>query len=332
MYLPRRALFAALVTILAAFSAMSQDSASFAQQRFARGLQLYEAHDYGPALAEFRASQALYASPNSRFYAGRCLRELGRLDEAVFEIEHAVAEANDRIAGDPRYTGTRDAARTELAALEARVGRLTLNVSGIPASATVRVGERSIPAAGVGLALPVIPGTVQVVIEAPGFLTIRREVVMVAGQSSTLDVTLEPTPVEVASSSVPDSSPSPSPGPSPAPIVQPTSASPGPPLALAVTVLGVGVAGMGSFGIFGAMSLQRYSELSSTCGLMPCPQEQRARWEEGRNEQVIANVSLAVGIVGLAVGGALTIWNRSSRRVPVVLVGAGPAVVVGGAF
>ena len=73
-------------------------AAAEAQLRFSRGRQRFVAHDFAPALEEFRASRSLVNSPNTQLYIARCLRGLGRNAEALGEFQRAAAEAADRIA------------------------------------------------------------------------------------------------------------------------------------------------------------------------------------------------------------------------------------------
>jgi tetratricopeptide (TPR) repeat protein len=250
----------------------------FARQRFQRGLELYDARSFETALAEFRASLALYASPNSQLYVARCLRALGRASEAYTEYERTVGLAADRAATDPRYADTRDAARAELGALLQKIGRLKLEAAGLPAGASVRVGGRPIPPTALGLEVPVEPGRVLVTAAAPGHAAFASEVSVPAGGRAILAVRLEPAQA-------------------PAP---PESARGRRPWMW--TAFGVAAAGWLAFGTFYLLADGQHDRLARECGGGPCPASERGAIARGRFYQGVANVSLIVGALGLGTG------------------------------
>lgn len=316
---------AALVGVCVPSLGSAQDSPDFAQQRFTRGAALYEAHDYAHALEEFRASVALFGSPNTRLYLARCLRELGRFDEAVPEFERAAHEAGDRAAREPRYRQTRDAAQAELAQAEARVGRLTLTVTDVPANATVRVNAREVPVAALGIAIPVMPGAVAVVVEAPGFEREERQVDVAVGREATLGIALRALPAVAASAPVV----------APAVASPPTDAAPsrgGPPRALGWIGVGVAALGAAGFATFYSLASSRFDDFGQRCPVTPCPTISQDELDTGRTYQTLTNVSIGVGIAGAAAAVTLFLVGRPSRPPP-VQVGVGPrSLVLGGTF
>ena len=68
---------------------------------------------------------------------------------------------------------------------------------------------------------------------------------------------------------------------------------------------GVGVAGIATFALFGAMALSSHHDLQTACGAGPCPPSKADEISSGRTKETIANVGLAFGIVGLAAGTTL---------------------------
>lgn len=314
---------AALVGASLPSAASAQESPAFAQQRFTRGTALYDAHDYAHALEEFRASIALFGSPNTRLYLGRCLRELGRFDEAVPEFERAVREAADRALQDPRYRQTRDAAQAELSQAEARVGRLTLTIPDIPASASVRVNGREVPVAALGIAIPVMPGALAIVVEAPGFEREERSAEVAVGREATVSVALRrlPEPAVVAPTVVDTTPP-------------PTAPPPrrGPPRALGWIGVGVGAVGFAGFAGFYVLASGRFDDFGQRCPVTPCSAVSLGEVDEGRTYQILTNVSLGVGIAGAAAAITLFAIGRSSNPPP-VSVAIGPrSLGVGGTF
>ncbi len=304
--------------------ASAQDNTVFAQQRFSQGTALYDQHAWEPALAEFRQSVSLYNSPNARLYIARCLRELGRFDEAVAEYERTAREAGDRAGTDPRYAQTRDVANSELTAVRPRVGRITVTVPDLPPDAVVRINNRDIPREGVGVAIPVMPGRITVHVEAPAFFPEDRDSEVVAGGEVTVGIPLRRRPVLEGHTEVAR------------PIrvvpVQPPPPPPpqgGIPRSLAWVGFGVGAAGLVGFTVFGLMASGRYDDVSARCGgAVPCSQSDLDLVAGGRTLTTVANVSLGLGLAGIAAGAVIFAVGRPSSparpaAVTVGLTGAG---------
>ena len=301
----------------------AQDHTAFAQQRFSRGAALYEAHDYPGALEEFRASIALYGSPNTRLYLARCLRELGRLDEAVPEFERAMHEAGDRAARDPRYVQTRDAAHEELLQVAPRVARLTLTVPGAPASAVVRVNEREVPVAALGIAIPVMPGSLRVTFDALGYEHEERTIDVAAGSEGTLGIVLRRRRDDEGHTQVAVRRP-----------VTPLPPAPRRGFSRDLGWIGVGVTGLGviGFGAFYALSNARFDDLTQRCAAAGCASLPPGDIDGGRTLQTMTNVSIGVGVAGAATAVILFVVGRP-RTAPPVAVSVGPSHVgVAGVF
>jgi hypothetical protein len=320
-----------------------------AQLRFARGRELFLARSYEQALAEFRAANALVASPNTRLYIARCLRELGRFAEAYVEFLRAAGEASDRATSEPRYAATRDTARTEASALTSRFGRLTVRVPHPPEGVSVTVGGAAVPSAGWDVPTPVDPGTVEIVATAPGRQAFRERVEVRAGQDveTTIELPIDP------NATVPVATPAPAPLPAPEGRA-PAPSVPVPPRTERVVtgggvrvagffVAGVGVAGAVGFGIFGTLAQNRYDDLRSYCG-GPCDPSLASQIDEGERYALLANVSLGVGIAGLVAGAVMiAVGGPTEQERPVAtrtqpalwgapLAGQGGVVGVRGAF
>ena len=317
--------FAALVGLCVPAVASAQDNTAFAQQRFTRGTTLYDARDFPHALEEFRASVELYGSPNTRLYLGRCLRELGRLDEAVPEFERAMREAGDRAQLDPRYAQTRDVAQVELLQVEPRVGRLTLTIPGVPDGASIRVNERTVPVAALGIAIPVMPGPVTITIEAAGFEAEQRASEVAAGREVTIGVVLRARAqaggfTEVSSLRRPVER------------VRPTTPAGGLRRSLAWIGVGVGVVGFAGFAGFYVLASGRYDDLGARCAAGGCSSITESDVAGGRTYQGLTNVSLGVGIVGAAAAITFFALGRWSEPPPVAVSVGWRSVTVGGSF
>src|SRR4051794_12153413 len=88
-----------------------------AQSRFLKGRDLYNAKKYDAALVELTASLDIVASPNTRLYVGRCLRDMGRLVAAYAELGRTAVEAKELRGEDARYEKAAESATEERAKL-----------------------------------------------------------------------------------------------------------------------------------------------------------------------------------------------------------------------
>ena len=311
-----------VVLIVIAFTspAVAQGVPAEARAQFARGQQMFEAHDYAHALAAFRESMASYASPNPRLYIARCLRELGRLDEAATEYEIVIREAAARIAADARFTAVRNAATAELRPLESRIGRVRVTANGFPLETRVRVGAVELTVANLETAVRVMPGPVRVVIEPAGGERQQREVIVAAGAIGRAEFTFVPITVIAAA-----------PLPPPRESTDSSASGGASPARLGgYVMLVVGVLGMGAFGTFATLAVKQFEMIDARCGMMTCPDSEIGAIDQGRTYETVANVSLAVGIVGIAAGLVLFVAGHSgSPTTPRVDVGANGLFVTG---
>ena len=312
--------------------ARAQDAAGYAQQLFTSGTAHYAAREFAAALEDFRGALSLYASPNTRLYLGRTYRELGNLPLAIVELERASREAADRVASDPRFERTRDVARTEAAELVARVGRIAIVGANVPPGARVTVGGVEVPAAAIGAPIRVMPGAVEIVVEAAGYETIRRSTEVTGGQTASVELNFapvaqpaQPAPVEPAVRSVSEdvrTPPPEEPGASPLTLVGGVSLSVGGALAIAAIVTGI-------------LTANQYSELEAAC--RPdggCPADRASDISSG-SSLATASTVLTVGAVTVGALGLVLIalgagsGSGSSERESVRIV-PGPALAGGG--
>jgi len=311
---------------LAPAPAAAQDNIVFAQQRYARAMTLFTARDYTNGLAEFRASLALYPSPNTRLMVARCLRELGRLGEAAYEFQATLVSAQS----DTRYVAARDAARTEMRTIEPLIGHLTVTIRDLPEGARVRIGERELPAAAIGLPLPVTPGRQYVTVEAPGYDTVNRTVeVALGGRES---IALRPTrsvapPVVVAP--VVSIGPPPSTTPSSATVSDSSPRSGGSPAVTALFV-GLGVAGVGGGAALLVSANMQFNDLSRRCGGVTCPVGEVGAIDAGVRTQILSAVAFGAGAAFVGIGvlyGVLSRGRPRSAVTPVALLHGGGVAV-----
>jgi hypothetical protein len=288
----------------------------FAQRHFERGVALYDARQLEDAMSAFQASFELAASPNSRLYVARCLRELGRIADAVIVFEEALQLARVSAADSPRYRDTERAAREELAQLERRVARVVLRTGPLPPGSTVTANGRPVPLAAIGLPWPVDPGEVRIEVHASDGRSAQHTVSIAAGREATVDLSgaREPVPAsERAPVPVPQvvraSSPSTSAAPSSERATEPRArggaADPWP--ALAISAGALAVVGWVGVGVFFGLADARYRELEEACGAAPCPPALDGQIAEGETFDTLAYASIAVGAIGSALAIAFAV-------------------------
>jgi hypothetical protein len=103
--------------------------------------------------------------------------------------------------------------------------------------------------------------------------------------------------------------------------------------------IGIGAAGMLSFGIFGGLTMSEFSDMENLCPSNNCTADVESEADTGRTYQTVANVSLVVGLVGLVGGGTLLLLDSlegddesdPDDSTPTVAVGPG-SVVISGTF
>lgn len=293
-----------------------------AQSHFEAGMKAHDAGDKAKALGEFQASYDAVASPNSHLLVARTLAELGRLDEAYVEYDRTVDEAREDARTEPKYQKAADAAAAERDALKPKIALLQINVTGAGPGDTLDVGGRTIDQADWSKPVPVMPGAVQVVLHTQAGTPVSRSVDATAGGTPTVELSAAPPPA----------------APAPAHADAAVTTQGISKRTLAYVAGGVGVAGIATFAIFGAMNNAKYGDLQSACSNNACPPDKQSEADTGRTYQTVANVGLVVGVVGIGSGVALYLLDRhdekeraTARRIPEVYVGP-RSIVVKGSF
>jgi hypothetical protein len=231
--------------------------------------------------------------------AARCLSALGRLPEAYEEMAATSREATERAEADPKYVRARDAAATELALLERRVGRLTIVVVDPPPGTVVTLDGKELPAGRRGQPVAVTPGRVTVEVRFPGAEPVVREASVAAAEAQTITFSPPRKPETRLVIQAP-----------PAPRVGAVRIA-------GIVVGGVGAIGMAVFGAAGTASNAKFSDLERACGHVRCQDPSYASTvDAGKTLDIVANAALTAGLVGL-VGGGLMIAFGGPKNAPV---------------
>ena len=261
-----------------------------AQARFTRGKDLVAKKDFDGALAEFRASHEIVASPNTRLEIARCLKQKGRLVAAYAELGRTMVEAKELVGQDNRYQRALESATAERAEIEPQLGFVSLTIQNPSDDTRVTVGGEEIRRAAWGEPAPVLAGTTEVVVSTPGHADVSRSVTVAAGHKEAMTVDAQSGPPVGGAA------------PPPPPVVAESTSS-GPSLRTwAYVAGGVGAAGLLTFAIGGAVAHSTYDDLNNACHGGPCPPDKSGEISSGKSQQTIANVGLAIGIIGVAAG------------------------------
>lgn len=272
-------------------AAPAADPVKVATEAFKQGTALFNQKKFAPALEQFKKSYDTVASPNSGLYIARCLAEMGQTKEAFHQFRKVIAEADARAATEAKYAPTRDSAKTELDDLTKKIGVITISVKNPLPDSTLKVNGQPIPMTEWTSPIPVDPGRIEVVLTPTSGDPATKSVDVKAGEKPTIEI--EPAK---ATTNLPP--------PPPPPKEKGSSIF----LPLAIGFGGVGVVGMGMFGVAGGMSMSTLSELEDKCGNKPCTDPADADTvDRGEREQLIANIGLTVGAVGLAAGATFLI-------------------------
>jgi hypothetical protein len=273
---------------------------------------LFDKGAYAEAVVAFRQAYNASNSPNARIMIAQCLIGLGKNAEAYEEMAATHAEAAKRAETEAKYVPTRDAAATQLALLEPKVGKVVVEVPAGLAAAVSLNGSR-LAAEKLGAAVAVDPGVVIVSAALPDGRTAHVERQVKAGAT------------EKVALAFPDASAKPPPS---------GSGSPGgdkpPPGDAAnqgffsgrvriggVAVAGLGVVGMAVFGITGAMATGDFNKLETECGTSRCTDPKYAGVvDQGKTLSAVSTASVIVGGAALAAGGLMIVFGGPSAPAP----------------
>jgi hypothetical protein len=286
-----------------------------AQSRFARGKTLMTAKSYDAALGEFRASHDIVASPNTRLEVARCLLAMGKLVEAYAELGRTTVEAKELQGEDKRYQRAYEAAAAERAELQPKLGFVTLTIQNASDDTKLTVGGEEIRRAAWAEPAPAVAGATDVVVTTPGHAPVTRSVTLAAGASTAVTIDAQSgSLIAVESTTAPEPAPA-------------APASHGPSLRTWAYVSGgIGVVGLATFVLFGALAHSKYDQLETHCANGPCPASQADAIASGKTDQTIANVGLVIGILGAATGTTLFVLSRKNAdAAPAAALVVGPS-------
>jgi len=162
--------------------------------------------DNAGALEKLQRAYAVYQAPSLGLWYGRALERAGRLVEASEKYRQVSALPLGTDA-TPAFRQAQADARVALEAVTPRLAQLTVVVAGIelPREAErlhVKLDERELPSALLGVAVPVDPGS-RVLKAVYGSQTLEQTLSFKEAESQTANFTFTPEPAAVAAAAAP---------------------------------------------------------------------------------------------------------------------------------
>jgi hypothetical protein len=306
-----RAPFAPLIAFALAMAVVAPASPAAAapdapaqdlKEQFAAAQKLFDDKAYADALVKFQELAASTGSPNAKLYVARTLQQLGRTVEAYDEFAATVREAAARVEAEPKYEQTRDAAAAELARLEPKVAHVVIAVTDPGAALTITLNGTSVTEASLGAPMTVLPGKQTIKITRPGSPEEVRELEVAGAQTKTLaigaagkaEATITTAPTKATDAS---------------------GGGLGLVRTLGIVVGGVGVVGLVTGAVTGAMSDGKFSTLEDECGATRCTDPKYADdIDSGKSLELVANVTLIAGAVLAAASVPMIIFGGPSEE------------------
>ncbi len=271
-----------------------------------QGAEAFDQRQYQVALDLFQRAAALVRAPTIALMQARCLKQLGRWVEAIDAYE----VAQHLPIGDgtnPAFQSAIASAADEERALRTRLPRLNVHIEGLGTKEVeVLLDERKLPAALVGVDMPVDPGAHQVEARSAGRETVKRDVVLREGAREILNIALAsatpPTVAPTAGSAVTNR----------APPAEPARHSHGSSSrTLSWVALGVGSASVATGVLMSALALSKRSELDDVCR-PGCPPSYRDDISRYRTYRTLSYATIGFGVATVATGVGFLIFGEKS--------------------
>jgi hypothetical protein len=317
---PRRSSLAArLAAVALVLASVAGTGASFAQtppsaadKETARALMntgddRFEARDFAGALTAYQGADAIMHLPMTGAAAARAQAALGLLLEAR-DTALQVTRLPEQPGENPKYAEARAEARALADTLETRLPALDLRPSSSPPGLVISIDDAPLPPAALALPRKVNPGKHVVSARAPGFATARVEITV--AERATLLVPLR---------LVPEAHPTP-PAATTTTVTPPLPVAPPPQRSMSTLVyigFGIGGASLLAAAVTGGLSLAKTSNLAAECdATRRCPTGSAGAGDLAAATTLanISNVTLAVGVAGVATGIVGIVLSRGDRH------------------
>jgi hypothetical protein len=153
------------------------DAKKEAKERFAKGVEFFNAGEYGAALAEFHWAYEVSPHYMVLYNIARCYARLNKHIEAKEYFEQYLEEGGKDI-GKKRLKEVEE----EMTALEKIIAYLDITTGDVK-GATIKVGEKVVGHTPLAEPVAVEPGPVTVSVDADGYRSESKEIVVPAGKT-----------------------------------------------------------------------------------------------------------------------------------------------------
>ncbi len=242
-----------------------------AKKHYSEGESKYKAGDFEGALAAFTLANDVKATPQAERYIGLCEDALGHYAVAADWYEKFLAHVPEKMALAAEELKKRE---VDIKAMPGKV-----HVDSTPPGASVTVdGKPAVGSTPMDIDLP--PGSHQIVLSAPGRLSLEKQVDVTFAAAETVTAALDPVPpppVPAPAVVAPASPPVPPPPP-------PEAGSPVP----AYITGGIAIAAAGVGTVFGIIALNDKSDFDKN------PTTQKA--DDGDTHSLIADMAFGIGL------------------------------------
>jgi len=278
-------------------AAQSKEELDRARVLFREGVALSAANNCAAALGKFQEVAKVKMTAQVAFNIGECEERLGKLIEALGNYRVAASMAAD----DKKAKDVAAKVGERVEALEARIPKLTVKRGEGADTATIELDGVELGASQISTQLPVNPGSHVVVAKMSGKEYVHETVSLEEKESKTFEVKLDLPPTQVEQPAIEEPKPEPPPPPS-------GSKVPG------AVVLGVGIASGIAAGVFWGLRGGAIGDLDTMCGGdNSCPPAAQDTYDKGRLYTGLAEVTTAVGIVGIATGIVLLVTSGPKK-------------------
>lgn len=272
----------------------TEQDAAIAESLFQQGREAAEAHRWDEACAKFEASLRLMRTLGTLANLGWCRESQGRTASAWAVYRELEVAAGER--GDEKR---KQFASQRLHALDARLPKIRILVKEPPEGLSIRFGTRTLERGAWNCPIPVDPGKIELLAEAPGHEP-QHWLVEVPDELGTVETRvprLRPTAAKPAKTQEPQKA-----------TARPTEA---PDNTLAYTLTGAAVLALGLGTYAGVMTFTKKAEGDEHCTGRFCDEVGLAAHEASQRYATVSTVSIGAALL---MGGASTFLFASGSK------------------
>lgn len=310
-----------LLAIAGVFSprvAHAQGDKALAESLFEAGRALLKQKKYAAACAKFEESQRQDPSPGTLINLGECEKGQGKTATAWADYKAAASLALNRGRSQQEQL-----ANERATALEPKLSKVTLQKPAeVPDGLTVKLDDRSLGVASLGVPIAVDPGEHTVTLEASGYTSATKKF-KVGAEADRVTVQLpklEKAPEQPGSAG-------PTAGAKAGGSVGGTGGPPGGDhgtgggsmKTIGYVVGGVGIAAVGVGAVFGILASSQASNAKSDATLCPdkvCTPAGRSEIDSAKGKALVSTIGIGVGAAALVAGTVLVLTSGPSKERP----------------